>query len=683
MNEIHLYGTVGDSFWDEDYFTPQSVRGMLEGREGPLTVRINSGGGIASDGQAIYTMLKDYPGEVEVVVDGVAASAASLIAMAGDKITMRLGSWMLIHDPATMYTGGRGTADDHRELAGFLDKIGDAYAQVYAARTGLSSEASREIMRAETVYLGAEAVEAGFANQFEGDTQAAVAADFDYRIYAHAPQSVREASERLGEVPGQLALAAIIAGKPRKRKEPPMANKVKASEAPIAEIQEPVAEVTAEEVTEAPVEPVVEAKAPREVTMTVAQVNTLHVVASQIGVKTADANRAIEEAASFDNALTKINAIWKEQGDVDIPMHGAPSMRILRDERDVQRAGMTEALTAQLTGADPASDKARPYMTQSLAEIAATCADYKGSMRTAGDKLNVFMAASHSTSDFPHIFENALHKVLLERYETEAPTYRALTRRRDFNDFRPHPMVRAGDFPKLQSIAEGGEIQFGTFGENRESAALSSYAIGATITRQMMVNDELGAIAEVLGDYGSMIADFEEETFYAFLASATLADGGLVYRANADRGTNLVTSGTAITVAALAKGRATIRKQTTLDGKKMNLTPSILLVSPDKETEAEQITTAIQPNVASEVNVFSGRLQVVTSAQLTGNAWYLFASPTRPGGACFIHGYLNGAAAPRIRTDEPFGKQGMSLTIEHDFGLGAIDYRGTFKNAGN
>ena len=116
MSEIELYGTVGGSFWDEECFSPRTVRSLLQGLTGDLTVRLNSGGGIASDGQAIYTMLRDYSatvGRVTVVIEGVAASAASLIAMAGDEIVMRLGSWMLIHDPAqAIVCEARGTAED-------------------------------------------------------------------------------------------------------------------------------------------------------------------------------------------------------------------------------------------------------------------------------------------------------------------------------------------------------------------------------------------------------------------------------------------------------------------------------------------------------------------------------------------------------------------------------------------
>src|SRR5690606_3022292 len=105
-------------------------------------------------------------------------------------------------------------------------------------------------------------------------------------------------------------------------------------------------------------------------------------------------------------------------------------------------------------------------------------------------------------------------------------------------------------------------------------------------------------------------------------------------------------------------------------------------VGPDKETQADALVTTIIANDSAKVNPFSGRLRVVTSAQISGNTWYLFVDPNRAGGACFVHGFLDGASAPRVRMDEPFGQQGVAMTVEHDFGVGAIDYRGAYKNPG-
>lgn len=679
MNEIVLYGTVGASFWEEDYFTAAMVRNMLAERSGDLTVRINSGGGIATEGQAIYTMLKDYPGAVHIVVDGVAASSASLIAMAGDTITMRLGAWMLIHDPAQLFGDGRGTADDHRSIASFLDKIGDGYAQVYAARAGIEVEAAREIMRAETIYLGDDAVSAGFATHFEGETAAAAAASFDYRIYAHAPEDLRAASSDLAQRQDQMAVVAAIAGFPLHKGNQQMPDpKTPAAVTPTAPIA-PAAPAPAPQAltptTPADPAPV----APNSAQMTAQQANKLHMIGQRLGVGFDVVASAIDANTSFEAALDAVNAAWAS-GDAGGPaQHGAPTARILRDERETTRAAMEEALVAQMSANGQVTDRARAFMGHSIVDMAAQCIDHRGSIRTAGDRIQVLASASHSTSDFPGIFENAMNKVLLEQYQTQEPTYRQISRNRPFNDFRPHPMVRAGDFPALQPVKEGGEIKWGTFGESRETAVLAPYAVGLTITRQMMINDEMGAIQQVLSDYGSMIANFEEETFYAFMAAATLADGNAVFRTQ--RG-NQASSGGLITVDTVAAGRASIRKQTSINGKKLNLTPSILLVGPDRETSAEKIVAAVMPGQASEVNPFSGRLTPVTTAQITGNEWYLFCNPGQPGGAVFTHGFLNGAEGPRIRTEEPFGRQGMSMTVEHDFGLGAIDYRGAWKNPG-
>jgi ATP-dependent protease ClpP protease subunit len=676
MNEIHLYGTVGDSFWNEDYFTASMVRDQIRGMTGPLTVHLNSGGGVATEGQAIYTMLKDYPGEVEVVVDGVAASAASLIAMAGDKITMRLGSWMLIHDPAVLMGYGRGTADDHRELAGFLDKLGDAYAEVYAARTGMTAESAREIMRAETVYLGAQAVAAGFATDFEGNTQAAAAAAFDYRIYAHAPESARGVETR-GERPGMVAVMAMIAGQPRQAGEPPMAN-----------TQETAAGTTAARDDEDNAE-AIKATEPGDAVAPVAKISTaqanrMHIIAAHLKIPAAAVARIIDSGVDHETALDQISALHKETGDVDIPMHGRPTARILRDDREVRNVGMTEALFAQLSRTAPETDRARPFMDMRLADMAAICGDYKGPMRSARDLESAFMAGSHSTSDFPAIFSNALNKQLENRYRDAAPTYRNIARRVSFNDFRPHPQIRTGDFPMLQGIAEGGEIKFGTFSEKQESVAVQSYAVGVRLTRQMLINDDLSAIAQVIADQGRMVARKEDALFYAMMLSGANANGPTLLETtrqvfNATDGT-LAGTPAAITVASLGLGRAALRKRKSLDGADLDVSAAVLLVGPDKELEAQQVVAPIQAQQAGNVNPFSGTLQVVTTAKLTGNSWYLFANPADVPN--FVYGFLSGYEAPRMRMDEPFGYQGTALTIEHDFGVGAVDFRGGYRNAG-
>ena len=166
-NELILYGSVGDSFWGEDSFTAKGVRESLANMSGDVTVRINSGGGVSSEGQAIYILLKDYPGKVDVVVDAVAASAASLICMAGDTITMRTGSVMMIHDPAQPWSVGRGTEDDHKRTAAALAVIANAFASVYAKRADINMAEARRIMKDEVWLDGEMAMGMGFATATE------------------------------------------------------------------------------------------------------------------------------------------------------------------------------------------------------------------------------------------------------------------------------------------------------------------------------------------------------------------------------------------------------------------------------------------------------------------------------------------------------------------------------------
>ncbi|WP_056033403.1 head maturation protease, ClpP-related [Loktanella sp. 3ANDIMAR09] len=152
--------------------------------DAPLTVRINSGGGIATDGVAIRSALAERSGRTDVVIEGIAASAASIIAMAGETITMATGSQLMIHDPSGFTFG---TADDHDKSRRALDSIATGYARVYAKRSGQSEAACRDMMKAETWMDDAAAVAAGFADATT-DEQATAVAAFPYQSYARAPQ---------------------------------------------------------------------------------------------------------------------------------------------------------------------------------------------------------------------------------------------------------------------------------------------------------------------------------------------------------------------------------------------------------------------------------------------------------------------------------------------------------------
>lgn len=182
--ELVLYGFVGDAFWDEGFTAMQVIDALaMLGRDADVTVRINSGGGYTDDGIAIYNALSAHRGTVDVIVDAIAASSASIIAMAGDTITMRSGALMMIHDPARFTWGDAGS---HEKSTEQLNKLADLMADIYAEQTGGDAADIRTEMKSELWLTGEEAVERGFATATEEGNARAVAA-FDYRAYARAP----------------------------------------------------------------------------------------------------------------------------------------------------------------------------------------------------------------------------------------------------------------------------------------------------------------------------------------------------------------------------------------------------------------------------------------------------------------------------------------------------------------
>jgi ATP-dependent protease ClpP protease subunit len=160
---IRIYGDIGESWWG-DSVSAKSFSDELEelGNLSSIRLHLNSPGGDAFDGVAIMNVLRDHPADVTVTVDGLAASAASIIAMAGDTVVMGRGSQMMIHDAASY---GFGNAAELRKAAQVLDSISDSMAAVYAERAGGTTAEWREVMAEETWYGAEEAVEAGLADE--------------------------------------------------------------------------------------------------------------------------------------------------------------------------------------------------------------------------------------------------------------------------------------------------------------------------------------------------------------------------------------------------------------------------------------------------------------------------------------------------------------------------------------
>jgi ATP-dependent Clp protease, protease subunit len=176
--ELLLYGDISSSTWWGDEVTPTAFAKDLKslGNISVLSIYINSGGGDVFAGQAIYSMLKRHPAQKNVYIDGLAASIASVIAMAGDTVYMPRNAMMMIHKAWTMAIGN---ANDLRKLADDMDKIDESILTTYQDKTGLEPAKIIEMVNAETWLTAEEAVALGFADVIEDTKQIAAALDKD------------------------------------------------------------------------------------------------------------------------------------------------------------------------------------------------------------------------------------------------------------------------------------------------------------------------------------------------------------------------------------------------------------------------------------------------------------------------------------------------------------------------
>ena len=186
VGEIFIYDDIGSGFFS-DGVTPKSFAEDLKalGAVRTLNIFINSPGGSVFDGVSIYNQIKRHKARKNVFIDGIAASIASVIAMAGDEINIAANGFMMIHEP---WSCACGNASDLRRTADQLDKINDSILNTYAERTPTPENVIADMMEAETWMNAEEAVELGFADKITEEV--AIAARFDLSKFANVPEGV-------------------------------------------------------------------------------------------------------------------------------------------------------------------------------------------------------------------------------------------------------------------------------------------------------------------------------------------------------------------------------------------------------------------------------------------------------------------------------------------------------------
>lgn len=186
---LEIYDAIGADFFGEG-ITGKGISAAIgeAGEFSSILLRLNSPGGDLFEGVAIYNLLKSQGKPVNVMVDGLAASAASLIAMAGETCIMGEGSCMMIHQAMGMVGG---YAADMRQTADILDTVTSSAADIYVARTGMKKDEVMKMMEAETWMTPQEAIAKGFATKMSDQKSMASAHEFNLSVFAHVPVSMQ------------------------------------------------------------------------------------------------------------------------------------------------------------------------------------------------------------------------------------------------------------------------------------------------------------------------------------------------------------------------------------------------------------------------------------------------------------------------------------------------------------
>lgn len=356
----------------------------------------------------------------------------------------------------------------------------------------------------------------------------------------------------------------------------------------------------------------------------------------------------------------------------------AQTIRVLQDHTDPTaiRERRTEALYSRASGTEP-KPEAREFMSDSLKDIARASVEAAG-ISTRGMSTDDIFTRAHGTTDFPELLMGVSRRSLLTSYKRAESPLKALARRVTLNDFRPASRLKLSDVGPLRKLSEHGEITNTSRSEVKEGIALDTYASMFSLTRKALVNDDLGAFNDWSTAAGRAAAETETGVLVSLFAGdgpKLAEDGKSLFHAS--RG-NVIADWDMAGVDFLDAGRRHLRKVKGLDGRTpINARPKYLLVSPDLETDLEQVLARLYPTTVSDVNPFSEKLSLLVEPRFEGRTFYLFSDPADV--TNFEYGYLASAPGPQIDSKPGWSSLGTEFRIYLDFGAGAVDWRGAVK----
>lgn len=353
------------------------------------------------------------------------------------------------------------------------------------------------------------------------------------------------------------------------------------------------------------------------------------------------------------------------------------------------RAAVENALLHRVQPGTPLTDAGREFRGLTLMEMARQALERSGvstrgmgKMELAGAALSQRAVGYHTTGDFPLVLANLGNQTLRAAYAAVPQTFKAWARRATLSDFRPTTRVQISGAPMLEKVPEGAEFTYGTFGEASQQYMLSTYGRIVAFSRQMLINDDLGAFTRVANGFGARASELESDIVYGILLNnPVLSDGVALFHAQHG---NLGTAAT-INEASLMAAELAFAKQVDIDGTAISVRPEYLLVPPGpRALEAKKLLTSTTPGTTADVNVYAGSLTPIVERRLlptSGQApWFLAASNALMD--TIEYAYLDGEDGVYTETRNGFEVDGLEIKARIDFAAAVVDHRGLYKNPG-
>ncbi|ELK1207581.1 ClpP-like prohead protease/major capsid protein fusion protein [Escherichia coli O166:H7] len=590
-----------------------------------IDLRIHSPGGDVFEGIAIYNLLRNHPAEITVYIDGVAASMASVVAMAGDRVVMPENAMMMIHKPWGISGGNAG---DMRDYADLLDKVETVLVPAYARKTGKSAQEITAMLEDETWMDGKECLKHGFADELLPSVTAMARIESKRTgDFSHMPETIK------GMITPPQG-AANIAGNEQKR------------------------------------------------------INGISEVFSLFGSRYDGIKMACLEDASCTPEMAR-EKLLNELGRESTPSNKNIPTHIYAGNGNITGDAIRQGLYSRLGYERPERGNPYAMMSLfEMAQASLTDRGISvGSFLNRSQVVNA--AFTHSSSDFSHILAGGAEKSVLKGWQDSGETFQKWTRTGSLSNFHEAQRVGLNGFSKLDKVPEGAEYKYITTSDKGVPIALATYGNIFSVTRQAIINDDLTQLTTIPMAMGRAAARTVGNLVYLLLTSnGKFTDGKALFHADhknliakdmdmvgLDEARKLMRLQEDANGDSLNITPAFVLVPAALESAARRAILSSSSVFP----VGDESTINQNPGI---INVVKDMAEVIVEPRLdkaNSKEWYVAAAK---GMDTIEVAYLDGMDTPYLEEQVGFTVDGVAWKVRIDAGVAALDYRGLLKSSG-